>query len=269
MLSVSAFQKLIYEYYSKNKRQFVWRDINNPYWIFVSEVMLQQTQTFRVEQKFLPFVQQLPTFFALAQAPFAHVLTLWKGLGYNRRALYLQQAAHIIVQEYAGSLPADPIILQKLPGIGSASSRSIAIFAFNEPYVFIETNIRAVFIHHFFEQQEKITDQQLLPLVESTLDRDNPRQWYYALMDYGVMLKKLHKNPARKSAHYTRQSRFEGSLRQVRGKILKILLQTQSLTSTEIVAALSDCEVGYVKRALCMLVDEKLVQCVRDELYYL
>ncbi len=268
MCNAHVFRALIYDFYKKNKRIFVWRDTENPYWVFLSEIMLQQTQTFRVEQKFLTFIQQLPTFEALAHAPFAHVLALWKGLGYNRRALYIQQAAQIIVQNFAGQLPRDPATLHQLPGIGPATSCSISTFAFNKPHVFIETNIRAVFIHHFFANQERVHDQDLVSFVTQTLDRENPRQWYYALMDYGVMLKKLYKNPTRKSAHYTQQTKFNGSNRQLRGKILHALLQNSTLSEQEIFDIFAHYEPARLSRVLNLLVQEHLVK-YDQEIYFL
>jgi A/G-specific adenine glycosylase len=155
----------------------------------------------------------------------AQLLSLWSGLGYNRRALALQKTGQKVIEEYQGNLPASPEILQTFPGIGKATSASICAFAFNIPTIFIETNIRAVYIHTFFENDTNIHDKILIKLVAQTLDKENARHWYYALMDYGVMLKKLYQNPSRKSAHYTKQSKFEGSERQIRGMILKILTQ--------------------------------------------
>lgn len=211
----------------------MWRDEKDPYWVFVSEIMLQQTQTHRVEQKFEEFVSVLPTFESLSQAPFFAVLGLWKGLGYNRRAQWLQQSAQQIVSEFNGLLPSDPFVLESFKGIGYNTARSISTFAFNIPHIFIETNIRAVFIHHFFPEREKVADKELLSLIEETLDKKDPRQWYYALMDYGVYLKKKYKNPARRSKHHARQSTFEGSDRQIRGRILEQLLRYKKLQHEE------------------------------------
>ena len=253
------FQKLIYDYYAENKRVFAWRDTDNPYYVIVSEIMLQQTQTFRVIDKFERFVQVLPTFEALAQAPFSVVLLLWKGLGYNRRARYLQQIAQKIVTEHAGILPRDVKILETFPGIGPATARSIATFAYNQPEVFIETNIRTVFLHHFFPNIKKVHDKKIIPLVQQTLDHKNPRQWYYALMDYGVKLKKEFKNPARRSAHHTIQSKFEGSERQIRGKILEILLR-HGHVEIEDLAKLVDRDYELVEKLAHQLVSEQLIQ---------
>jgi A/G-specific adenine glycosylase len=187
-----------------------------------------------VATKFDSFISELPDFSALARAPLAKVLRLWQGLGYNRRALNLKQAAEIIIKEHAGKLPSSPKILESLPGIGKATAASIAAFTFNKPVIFLETNIRAVLIHHFFKNKKSVHDVKLLPLAERLLDRGNPRKWYSALMDYGTMLKKHYGNASRRSAHYKKQSRFEGSKRQKRGKILRLLLYRKQLTLNQI-----------------------------------
>ena len=223
------FIDLIWSYYRDHKRTFPWRHVSDPYLVVVSEIMLQQTQTVRVMQQYDPFIEQFPTFKALANAPLAHVLSAWQGLGYNRRAIALHKIAQKVVLEYEGTLPAEPAILQTFPHIGPNTAGSISAFAFNRPTIFIETNIRSVFIHFFFADSVTIPDKDILALVEQTVDAHNPREWYYALMDYGVMLKKKIPNPNRKSAHYAMQSKFEGSHRQIRGMILKLLTQHEKL----------------------------------------
>lgn len=192
--------------------------------------MLQQTRTGRVEEKFPEFITAFPDITALALAPLQAVLTVWQGLGYNRRALYLKKLAETVGEEHEGAIPDTAEELKKLPGIGPATAASVAAFAFNRPVVFLETNIRSVFIHHFFPGKGKVYDAEILPLAEAALDRENPRRWYNALMDYGAMLKKTGVNPGRRSAQYTRQSPFEGSDRQIRGRILRLLAARSSLT---------------------------------------
>ena len=204
-----------------------WREDVSPYSIFISEVMLQQTQVARVMSKFPLFIQAFPDFTSLAQADTAKLLSVWQGMGYNRRALYLKSAAQIINNKYNATLPKDPILLDELPGIGYATACSISAFAFNKPVVFIETNIRRVYIHHYFSDKENISDVEILPHVEKTLDKNNPREWYWALMDYGAYLKTQIENPNKKSKHYVVQKKFKGSVREVRGGILKLLLKKQ------------------------------------------
>jgi A/G-specific adenine glycosylase len=233
--SLRRFRKTVYAYYNRHGRRLPWRRDFNPYHIFVSEIMLQQTQVDRVSLKFDPFIKEFPDFAALAGAPLSKVLRLWQGLGYNRRALNLKRAAEIITGDHNGVLPDAPAILETLPGIGKATAASIAAFAFDKPVVFLETNIRTVLIHHFFKDAESVHDEKLLPFAACFLDRKNPRKWYSALMDYGTMLKKQYGNAARRSAGYKKQSRFEGSRRQKRGRILRLLLeQKKPLTAGEI-----------------------------------
>ncbi len=227
---VTLFKNLIYGYYESNKRLFSWRNVDNAYHIVVSEIMLQQTQTDRVAKKYEEFLGVFPTIQSLAQASLDRVIATWQGLGYNRRAIALKQFAEVVVAEHGGAVPQDPEILVAFKGIGPNTAASICAFAFNKPTIFIETNIRSVYIHEFFKDETEVHDRDLMPLIEQTLDKNNPRTWYYALMDYGVMLKKTLKNPSRKSKHHAKQSRFEGSDRQVRGAILKMLVIGSTLS---------------------------------------
>ena len=224
------FIKTVKDFYSHNSRPMPWRETTDPYKIFLSEVMLQQTQVDRVIPKFQEFIARFPTISDLAQADFKDVLAYWAGLGYNRRALWLHQAAKDIVDKHQGLIPHTVEELSALKGVGHNTASAICAYAFNMPVFYIETNIRAVFIHHFFEDRDDVSDAELYPLVQSHVDNKNPRQWYWALMDYGVYIKKLYKNPARKSKHHSKQSKFEGSNRQLRGNILKLLLKKSSFT---------------------------------------
>jgi len=193
-------------------------------------MMLQQTQTSRVSEKFLEFIEKFPDFHSLAAAPLEKVLKAWQGLGYNRRAIALKKIAEDIINPYNGKLPDSVDLLKTLPQIGQNTASSIVTFAYNKPTIFIETNVRVVFIYFFFPTEKNIKDKDILPIVEKTLDKQNPRNWYYALMDYGVMLKKSHPNLNKRSAHYRKQSTFKGSNREVRGKILKILLSCNQIS---------------------------------------
>lgn len=231
---LAHFQSLILDHYAWAGREMPWRERPSPYWVFVSEMMLQQTQVSRVITKFPPFIERFPSFAALASAPFREVLVQWSGLGYNRRARFMHRAAQHIVTEFAGLLPRTPKELQALPGIGPNTAGSISAFAFNQPVVFIETNIRRVFLHFFFTDQENVHDRDIYPVIEATLVHDDPRRWYWALMDYGVALTRVTENPNRRSRHYTRQKPFDGSDRQLRGRILKALGERESLTVAEL-----------------------------------
>jgi A/G-specific adenine glycosylase len=232
---LSKFRQLVWDHYRTSARPMPWRDDPTPYHVVVSEIMLQQTRVPRVLQKYPQFLAVFPDFPALAAARVVDLLAVWQGMGYNRRALYLHQLAQAVVAEHGGQLPDDPAILRRLPGIGPGTAGAIAAFAFNAPVVFIETNIRRVFIHHFFADTDGVRDAELLPLIERTLDHTNPREWYYALMDYGSHLATTIPNPNRRSHHYTRQSRFEGSDRQIRGAIVRLLLEFPVLTAQDVV----------------------------------
>lgn len=232
--TIQEFRNCIWKYYREHGREFEWRSTTDPYHIVVSEVMLQQTQTSRVVTKFPLFIRRFPTFELLAQATLHEVLFYWQGLGYNRRGKYLHLIAKSIVTEYNSKFPNDPAVLVNFPGIGTATAASIVAFAFNKPTCFIETNIRSVFLYYFFDGKTAIPDSCIMPLIELSVDKDNPREWYYALMDFGVLLKKKIPNPSRSSAHHTRQSKFEGSDRQVRGLIIKLLTQNNAISQDKI-----------------------------------
>jgi len=239
MLSLTQFKKKVWDYYEKNRRDFPWRNARDPYRILVSEIMLQQTQVSRVLLKYKEFIKVFPTFKALARASNEKVFSVWQGMGYNRRVLYLKSIAEIVTHSHEGKLPNDEVFLKKLPGIGDATAGAIIAFAFNKPSVFIETNIRRVFIHFFFPDKKSVRDKDILKLVEKTLDMLDPREWYYALMDYGAMLAKTSENPNRKSAHYKIQSIFSGSQRQVRGEVLKYLLSQKKAQRTRLFKKIS------------------------------
>lgn len=227
--AVKRFQKTILGWFVKNGRHDLpWRHTTNPYRVLVSEVMLQQTQVDRVSGYYKAFLRAFPTVKKLAEASPAEVLAVWKGLGYNRRALYLKRAAEMIVVQYRGRFPRDVADIESLPGVGHYTARAVSVFAFNTPEVFIETNIRRVFIHTFFPERKEVSDQELIPIIHRALYKKNPRMWYGALMDYGALALSDIENPNRRSSHYTRQSRFEGSRRYARAKILDFLLKKKS-----------------------------------------
>ena len=229
--AIRRFRRVVLDNYRLHRCEFPWRQTADPYRIFVSEIMLQQTQTDRVLPKYEEFVAAFPDFASVADAPQKEILQAWQGLGYNRRALALKKSAEIVERDYRGLLPASADKLLALPGVGKYTAAAVLAFAFNQPVVFIETNIRAAFIHHFFADRSDVRDAEIVPLVEQTVDRSNPREWYYALMDYGVVLKKTHRGVGRRSAHYQRQSRFAGSNRQLRGRVLKLLLGRPGVTA--------------------------------------
>ncbi len=260
---IQRFQTTIWGYYRKHPRSLPWRKIHNPYLILVSEIMLQQTQVERVREKYQTFISAFPDFSSLSQAPLHDVLSIWQGLGYNRRAIALKQVAQEVMTKYKGVLPSSVDLLMQLPGIGKATASAIASFAFNQPTVFLETNIRRVFLHFFFHDRSNVPDSELLPLVQKSLDQSEPRRWYYALMDYGAMLKKEVVNPNRRSLHYQRQKPFEGSHRQLRGLIIRTILQSPEVTESALIKNLKK-EPEKIKDALEQLQKEGFIRKKRN-----
>jgi A/G-specific adenine glycosylase len=261
---IDGFRRTILGYYRDQGRILPWRETRDPYRVLVSEIMLQQTQVERVLKKFPPFIEAFPSFDTLAAAPLSRILAIWQGMGYNRRASQLKRCAEEVVRKHGGRLPETPEALRGLPGVGKATAGSVAAFAFDKPAVFIETNIRRVFLHFFFPGREGVSDSGILPLVERTLDRRDPRRWYYALMDYGVMLKKTRGNINVRSRHYRKQPAFEGSNRQIRGEILKLLVAELRLPEAEIAKRLER-DPGRTRDALEGLAREGLIAAAKGE----
>lgn len=225
-------------------RDLPWRRTRDPYIIWLSEVMLQQTQVPRVEARMPVWLDRFPTVQALAQAAPSDVLDAWQGMGYNRRALALHGAAQRVVEDWGGEFPRETRDLVALPGIGPATAQGIRSFAFDLPGVYLETNVRTVFLHHFFPG---VSADEIAPFAAPQDDADTPRAWYYALLDYGAYLKKTLPNPSRRSAGYSRQSKFEGSRRQKRAHIVRMLLaardgQPAGITVDEAVAGVNEME---------------------------
>ncbi len=218
--NTNQFQTHVWAYYHDHGRDLPWRrEPLEAYPILVSEIMLQQTQVARVIPKYEAFLGSFPTIASLAAAPLAAVLKSWNGLGYNRRAKYLHEAAKTLAPKSRWQLAN----LTACKGIGYNTAAAVCTYVYNEAHPFIETNIRTVFIHHFFHDHMAVTDSELLPLVQASLDKANPREWYWALMDYGAYLKASVGNLSRVSKHYAKQSTFSGSNRQLRGQVLRLL----------------------------------------------
>lgn len=275
-------------------RDLPWRRTRDPYKIWLSEVMLQQTQVARVETRWQEWLDRFPTVGDLADAPVSDVLAAWQGMGYNRRALSLKKAAEIITQEYDGEFPRSVRELVALPGIGPATAQGIRSFAFDLPGVYLETNVRTVVLHHLFPDVPEVSDKELAPIVEATCPaaacadeaddstvqlqlagrfaepqdaRDTPRAWYYAMLDYGAHLKKTVPNPSRRAKAYTRQSKFEGSRRQKRAEAVRMLLEAQAqgmagVTTGEVSMRLSEVE----RAAARPPVDEALAASILEDL---
>ncbi len=228
---IKAIQTKIWQWYKHHKRSLLpWRLTKDPWAILVSEIMLQQTQVDRVIPKYTTFLQTFPSVYALADASPAEVLRLWSGLGYNSRALRLQSCAKILISDFASEVPTTYEALRKLPGIGDYTARAVLAFAFNKPVAVVDTNIRRIIIAET-GIPESSTPEELLCVTEQLLPKGKACEWYSALMDYGA----LHFT-ARKSgiAPVSKQSSFKGSTRFYRGKIIKLLLEHQSLSSKQL-----------------------------------
>ena len=222
------FQELVWQKGRELYRDMPWRQDTRPYYVLVSELMLQQTQVARVLPKFAAFVQEFPDFEALAAAELGDVLRAWQGLGYNRRAKYLHETARMI----AAGAPTNALHdLVKLPGIGANTAAAILNYVHQIPTPFIETNIRTVYLNHFFAEQTAVSDKHILEIVARTIDTADPRRWFWALMDYGAELKSEGKGKLHRAAAHKKQSPFDGSLRQMRGEILRRRTQGQSLAT--------------------------------------
>ncbi len=226
---LANLQTTVREYYRTHGRHDLpWRlpaadGSFDPYAITVSELMLQQTQVPRVIPKYQAFLERFPTVQALALAPLSEVLIVWSGLGYNRRAKFLWQTAQAVAARFDGVFPQTRAELVSLSGIGSNTAGAIMAYAYNLPVSFIETNVRTVYIHHFFQDAKAVADAELLPHITASIPRDDPRSWYWAIMDYGSYLKQTIGNVSRSSKSYAKQSAFQGSRRQIRGQILRAL----------------------------------------------
>lgn len=223
-MEIKVFQQKILSHYKKHGRKTLpWKKIRDPYQILVSEIMLQQTQVSRVIPKYEQFLQEFPTVFDLAKAKEPKLLSVWQGLGYWRRAKFLQRTAQEIVKNHNGKFPKNPEELVKLPGIGPYTAGAVACFAYNNADPFIDTNIRRVYLHFFFKNKKNVSDKDIVKIAEQALYKKDPRTWHYALFDYGATVLK-DKTINKKSRHYNKQSKFEGSFRSFRTKAVKHLL---------------------------------------------
>ena len=253
---VSSFQTVIKDYYREYGRVFPWRETTDPYHILVSEFMLQQTQTSRVVDKYNEFISAFPDVFQLARSPFREVLRVWQGLGYNRRALALHKTAGEIADRFYGQVPDDPILLHQLPGVGEYTASAMIAIAFNKPAIVLDTNIRTVYLYFFFRETEIVGKNEIVLFIEATLDHDSPREWYYALFDYGAMLKRENKD--REAGKRRKQSTFRGSDREIRGDILRLLLDTAEITEDQLFTRLLSDE-DRIRRIVSQLHEEGLI----------
>lgn len=239
-----------------------WREIEDDdeslrtYKVLVSEIMLQQTQVSRVQDKYIQWMARWPSNTAYQQATLADTLTAWSGLGYNRRAKYLLQSLRTIHIDYNDLLPTNVKELCSLPGVGINTANALLAYVYNQPVSFIETNIRSVYIHHFFTDYTTVTDTEILDLVNKTMDKNNPREWYWALMDYGSYLKKSKPSVLHKSLQHKKQKPFMGSVRQLRGAVIKELTNSNNASISHLTKNISD---NRLQKVLLDLIKDELV----------
>lgn len=235
---IDTVLSLVLSHYEQSGRRFPWRDTDDPYSILVSEYMLQQTQADRVVPKYNNFLEKFPDVFSLASSGRKEVLGEWIGLGYNRRAVALHSAAKMLRDEYDGVVPSVMDALLTLPGVGKYTAGAVLAFAYNVPTVIVETNIRTVVLHHCVQDADLVGDDEISysvrSLIRCALHCDiSPRLFYSAMMDYGSHLKRSGVQVNARSRHYTKQSRFDGSVRQSRGALLRLFLAANTGISKE------------------------------------
>mgnify|MGYP002479065576 CR=1 FL=1 len=187
---VARVQQALLAWYAAGHRDLPWRQTRDPYRILVSEIMLQQTQVERVIPKYHAFLAQFPTVEALARAPLADVIRAWAGLGYNRRARYVHQAAQAVCEQYGGEFPHDRAELERLPGVGRYTAGAIACFAFEQDVGFWDTNIARV-LHRVFVGPEiprrQLTARQLDMLANALVPPGRGYDWNQALIELGAV----------------------------------------------------------------------------------
>jgi A/G-specific adenine glycosylase len=265
-------------WYGPRRRRYAWRGSRDPYAVLVSEVMLQQTQASRVEPIFRSFLERYPTVVELAEATPADVLRAWGNLGYNRRALRLHEAARIVVREHGGRVPADPLVLRRLPGVGPYTATAVAAIAFGAPIAAVDVNVgRVVARARLGVEPDELARVVLLAEADGWVDRADPSAWNQAVMDLGREVCRPAPRcgacplaPAcsfRAAGRAGRSSRtpqgaFEGSSRQARGAVVAALREEDALSAAEL-TRVTGLDGGRLAPALEGLVRDGVVQRVR------
>jgi len=253
--NIELFRQKIFDFYQLNGRSFPWRKTTDRYAVMISEIMLQQTQADRVVPRFEEWLQHFPDITHLSSAPLREVLSLWSGLGYNSRAVRLHRCAAIIRDSFSGIVPSRPEILKTLPGIGEYTSRSIPVFADNLDTAAVDTNIRRIIIHEF-TLPEDIAPAQLQKQAEALVPTGRSREWHNALMDYGSLELTSRKTGIRP---LTKQSKFQGSKRWYRGKLIKELIKSDEMFLEEISEKYASCP-WDLEEIISDLITEGLVE---------
>lgn len=217
--STQDFQVALLNWFSKYQRSMPWRGIQDPYRIWVSEVMLQQTQVKKVKEYYQNFIKRFPDIKQLADAPLQDVLKVWEGLGYYARARNLHKAAKVVIQEYGGEIPRNYDTFRKLPGIGDYTASAVLSIAYDYPHAAVDGNIKRV-LSRLFLMKHPINDASSLKAfkenAETILDTDNPGLFNQAMMELGATVCRPQSptclvcpiNMYCKSFHTGRQSEF-------------------------------------------------------------
>ena len=270
-MDIPEFQRMILEWGRHHRRDMPWRDTRDPYKILVSEVMLQQTQISRVLPKYESFLREFPTLEALAAASQPKLLQTWQGLGYWNRALRLRDAARMVVNDFDGQVPRDPGTLRSLPSVGPYTAGAVACFAFGCAEPFLDTNIRRVYLSFFFPGEDDIPDSRIMEIARQAVWTEDPREWGYALFDYGAT-ELRDRTINRRSRHYSRQSAFEGSFRSFRTQALRHVLaqENAAISRTEleqfVMSLLSSGDHSYApQEVVAALVQDGLLRCSSND----
>jgi A/G-specific adenine glycosylase len=263
----------LWRWYAGRRRAYPWRGVRDPYRVVVSEVMLQQTQAARVVPAYRAFVRAFPTIMDLAAALRADVLRAWAGLGYNRRAVALHRAARMVVEDHGGTFPSDTVELRRLPGVGPYTAAAVASIAFGVPVPATDTNVARV-VRRAVLGDDGAEPGEVTRAASAWLDHHDPGGWNQAVMDLGREvcrpLPRCHVCPLARTCAFRRaggrpvprasgQSRFEGSSRQLRGAIVRLLRERRSV-SLETVAAATRRPLAEVAAAVAELAAESLVR---------
>lgn len=183
----TEMRRRLQRWYGQHQRDLPWRRTRDPYAIAISEVMLQQTQVSRVQPKYEAWIERWPTPQALAAASTSAVLRAWSGLGYNRRALWLREAARQVVSRYNGQWPTDPAELLTLKGFGPYTAAAISIFSTDASLVAFDTNINRIYNRVFGGVQGvSASKRERLALTTKPLSKND--LWHHALMDLGAIV---------------------------------------------------------------------------------
>lgn len=183
-----SFRLQLLTWFRQNARDLPWRRTRDPYRIWVSEVMLQQTRVAAVIQRYIQFISRFPTPVALALAREQDVLALWSGLGYYRRARLLHSAAQFLVREHHGSLPQSSVELRRLPGVGDYTAAAIASIAHNEPVAVVDGNVERVLTRILGEKGNAPSAGRLREAAQEMLDPRSSGSFNQAMMELGATI---------------------------------------------------------------------------------